>query len=680
MHNRPQQPMLKRPDGSNAHGLDNVMLLYAWAKHIREKKKLCSEKKTLKKFIVAGIGDPTSPMMTAFFENIGTRAREMVKRSTEARADLEMSKKLRDMKQEAGSQIAKKSAIDKGAVVGYGNIQGDLKARVPMATALTRLLNTKVAPDDIIFNVGGAGALHSIFQTVHALNPKGKLIIPSPFYGLYNESPNRIHPIDVLKSPGYRLTAASLQATIDGIIASGETISGFLLCNPNNPLGTALNKTELQAIAKVLKKYNFPVILDEAYTDMLFNGAETDGEKYSLLEDEELQNRIFYTSSATKSLSAAGERYAYTVCKNPELRSRLLKTNIKTTGHAPRSSQHAYAAAMAKLDEKELKNLTNFYGPQVNFVTEQLRAIDIAMPDASHKIQGGFYAIADLHELFGMKIPEGAKKALGPIGKASTDVHLAYSLLFDQHIMLAPLSALNADPKAGILRITCSRGVEELGELLRRVKLCVTKARLEKIASLLADIKSKASSLRKTPDSKAHLSTCDFSKLEVPAKLLNEYLQADNTKLGTAPCKEMKTIISDLEKLQGQLIIAKIKLQCGTTKKLNKTVFTLGSFFKAGLRRLQQQEAKKELMDSQWRKVVEDSTYFGNSEDMPLATKALQNMLFKYTAAQRLTYPAWKAHLDSLKTTDSKNPTPTIEIPLTPTQKSGATKRNTASL
>ncbi len=136
------------------------------------------------------------------------------------------------------------------------------------------------------------------------------------------------------------------------------------------------------------------IIFDEAYTEMSYV------EMPSLLAvAPDLKSRIIILRSATKAWSAAGERLAIILGFDDELMNELLAENINMTGHASRSGQRAYAETMAYFDKKEHESRLAFYKEKVMYVSERLKGMGAAMPDAAYKIEGTFYVLADLSDL-----------------------------------------------------------------------------------------------------------------------------------------------------------------------------------------------------------------------------------------------------------------------------------------
>jgi hypothetical protein len=117
-------------------------------------------------------------------------------------------------------------------------------------------------------------------------------------------------------------------------------------------------------------------------------------------------------------------------------------------------------------------------------------------PHPGYKPDGAFYVLADLHELKGR--PLSQKVATEIFGYknwnqstppfAQTDEHIIYSLLEEEHAMVAPLSYYGWDPKSGYIRITCSTGRDEIGELMDRIEARLFDVRLDLRKKLISNL------------------------------------------------------------------------------------------------------------------------------------------------------------------------------------------------
>ncbi len=115
-----------------------------------------------------------------------------------------------------------------------------------------------------------------------------------------------------------------------------------LICNPSNPLGTIIDEDELKKIADVLRQYpELHIIFDEAYAEMAFKPMPS-----FLKIAPDLKSRTIILRSATKALSAAGERMAILLVFDKGMMNEFLNKNINSFIHAPRSAQKAYAETM----------------------------------------------------------------------------------------------------------------------------------------------------------------------------------------------------------------------------------------------------------------------------------------------------------------------------------------------
>lgn len=435
-----------------------TMLLYQWALVLKEEGL---------PVIVAGIGKPTYPLNLDYVEAEKQYWDNLFNKVKLAKSFIDEN----DMTEEERSNCI----ADQDAVIDYGDPQGDLECRKSMGEYLTKFFNQKVTvtAENILFTVGGSSALYNLFKVLNNRKPDAKIITPVPYYPLYKgpDNINQLYTIDVMECPGYKLTAPLLETSLKK--AKQTSSSALLLCNPNNPLGTVFDENDWQEFAKILRKFSdISIILDEVYSEMSFH----DKPFISLLEiAPDLKDRTILLRSATKALSAPGERIACIAAFNKDLIHDLVVENIKTTSHAPRSGQYAFSKAMHTINLNEVEKIKNFYEPQVRYVEQRLNAMGAAMPDTSYKVQGGFYVLANLSKLRGMTIPKSASRAINCEDKAKTDYDIAFALLFSKHIMLAPLSQCGISSDKCYFRITCSAGLSKLKVLMDRIEDALNK-------------------------------------------------------------------------------------------------------------------------------------------------------------------------------------------------------------
>lgn len=464
--------MLLTPSGESAGNMDRAMLLSLWTKQLASESGI--------KTYAVGMGRPTYPLGGGTALSIAWYWFCLAIRSTVASIGLKISKYIPFIN--THNFIAALSpAID------YGHPQGELSARVTMANALSQWYENKVeiTAQDILFTIGGAAALHIIFNVLNRKMPHGRILTPFPHYTLYrgSEGQNNLFAVPVMEAAGYKLNAQQLEKSIQLAYKlaekDGQHPSAFLFCDPNNPLATSLSKNELNAIATVLRAYpQLMIILDEAYAEM-----RLDGGRQSLLSvAPDLKNRMILIRSATKALSAAGERMAVTIIFDNKLREELVAEHIGICGHAPKSLQLAFAHALKKLTVKKQKKLINYYAPQVYFVERRIKEMGAGMPDKNYRAAGAFYALADLSDFIGTPINTACFRAINRERKKTielieTDEEIVFHLLFTYGIMVAPFSYFGMSNKLGYVRITCSAWGKDLHELMDKLEGALKKAR-----------------------------------------------------------------------------------------------------------------------------------------------------------------------------------------------------------
>ncbi|BCA93848.1 hypothetical protein TUM19329_02090 [Legionella antarctica] len=584
------------------------MLLKDWTDTLKEETSGLPRAKPL---IYAGMGKPTFPvslhtvkLQLAFWQG-------MERLITEANNDIRGS-------------ITESLAID------YGDGNGDILPRRVMAEAMSNWYNAPVTEDNILFTVGGAGALNTIFETFNHLYkdiPLYRVITPFPHYSLYaaNER-HQLHPIDVMKEPGYQLTAAALEASIKSAYLLAEQDNNLpkvvLLCNPSNPLGTIIPEDELKKIAAVLRKYSdLKIVMDEAYAEMCWTCQKVP----SLLElAPDLGKQIVILRSATKALSMAGERWGMMMAFDPELMTEFRNQNIKTTGHAPRTAQLMYAKTMEVFDDKQKQELQDYYLPKVEYVYQRAKEMGASMPDPAYKIEGSFYVLCDLSDLLGEDIPTEAKRALGQntTGKIRTSEELVYALLFQDSVMVAPGSYFGMDPNNGFIRITCSGTLEQLEDLMDRIENRLKCALQNKTNSLITEINKQMANLANINGDILTLR----QKISCQLSLTKKY--SENILALKAQNVALKNLLSDLENsITGANPRDK---ECAKPQ--------LPTFFSPANKALKPQEEHAKLK-TEWRTFINKVFLDGG----------LKNIFLTMTEEDKKTFLPWVEHLKSIE-------------------------------
>lgn len=458
------------PYGQPGNQIEKVMLLSMWANYLNQQQK--NNNTQCEPIIMAGLGKPTYP----------------VNRHT-----VNAYKKYWDRQGRLAEQWHDDPQLgDEESAIGYGDPFGDSQAKDIMGKAMSAWYETDILPKNVLFTVGGIGGLRLIFEVLnswYAQHTQYRVITPFPHYSAYSNNPHHIlHPIDVMSEPGYQLTASALELSIQNalILAEQDGVQprAVLICNPSNPLGTIIKEEEIEKIAQILRKYpELFIIFDEAYAEMNFVDMPS-----FINKAPDLKKRTLILRSATKALSAAGERMAVILAFDDLIISELTRQQITSYVHPPRSAQIAYAETMIHFTPNDRRSMSSYYQVKVEYVINRLKEMAADMPCPDYQVEGTFYVLGDFSDLMDQEIPKAAETVLNKKGLIQTGEELAYSLLFEDSLMLAPLSYFGLPKECGYLRITCSASTNELEEMMDRLERRLWESRWLKNQFLMSEI------------------------------------------------------------------------------------------------------------------------------------------------------------------------------------------------
>jgi aspartate/methionine/tyrosine aminotransferase len=206
---------------------------------------------------------------------------------------------------------ATKIALDKG-LVHYTTSAGILELREAIIYRLKEDSQLIFEPDEIIVTVGAAEANYIATQTI--LNPGDEVLIPEPMYVYYSGwsflggATTVNFPLDILlKQP------EDLERYIT------EKTKLIILTSPHNPTGKVISRQSLEKIADLAKKYNFLVISDEIYNQLIYDNVEC----ISIAKFEGMKERTLTIGSLSKTYAMDGWRVGYLIAPKPLIEEAL---------------------------------------------------------------------------------------------------------------------------------------------------------------------------------------------------------------------------------------------------------------------------------------------------------------------------------------------------------------------
>ncbi len=270
-----------------------------------------------------------------------------------------------------------------GPVLGYGPAQGFSELREAIAQYF-HSYGIGLGADNVLITTGGSEAIHFIFSVVADIGDE--IIVPEPYYTNYNGYASfagiSIVPLPLRVEDGFRLPPAEI---IEAKIT--PRTRAILVCSPNNPTGTVYDSGELERVVNLARKYDLFLIGDEVYKEFVYDGLV----HKSLLEFEEVSERVIVVDSISKRFSCCGARIGAVVTRNNEVYQAALK--FAQARLCPPSVEQLAALAAYNMGMDYFKPVREEYQKRRDVLYEELRDIPGIV---IRKPQGAFYVIVRL--------------------------------------------------------------------------------------------------------------------------------------------------------------------------------------------------------------------------------------------------------------------------------------------
>jgi aminotransferase len=163
--------------------------------------------------------------------------------------------------------------------------------------------------NDIVADPGSevfvsTGAMHAIFNSVlQIVEPGDEVIVIDPGFDYYSQIGlfgGIAVTVEAREENGYKVDPADIRK------AAGDKTKLLILNSPGNPTGALLDPAALHEIADIAKEYDFYVLSDEPYEDIVF-----DGEHLSIGSIDGMKDRTISVFTLSKSYAMTGWRVGY---------------------------------------------------------------------------------------------------------------------------------------------------------------------------------------------------------------------------------------------------------------------------------------------------------------------------------------------------------------------------------
>ena len=339
---------------------------------------------------------------------------------------------------------AAKKAVDEN-YNSYTPVDGYLDLKKAIINKFKRDNDLTYLPDQIVVSTGAKQCLANVALVL--LNKGDEVILPCPYWVSYSDIVKLSEgtPVEVKTSieNDYKMTPAQLERAIT------EKTKMIWFSSPCNPSGSVYSKSELRALADVLKNYpQIYIVSDEIYEHISY------GKKHiSMAQFYDMYDRTITVNGVSKAFAMTGWRIGYLGAPKSIARACNKIQGQITSGAnciAQRAVIEALNASPKKVDYmvKEFKNRRDL----ILKLLSEINGFKCNVPE------GAFYIFPDVSYFFG-------KKFKGKVIKNSNDL----SLYLLEEALVATVTG-NAFGNPNCIRISYAASQKNIIEAIRRIK------------------------------------------------------------------------------------------------------------------------------------------------------------------------------------------------------------------
>jgi aminotransferase len=314
---------------------------------------------------------------------------------------------------------------------------GLMELRQEISAYMSQQFKAEYCPEsEIIVTVGASQAIDIAMRAI--IDPGDEVIIIEPCFVSYIPMVELAGGVAVqvqtLKENDFKVLPSQIEEVIT------EKTKAIMLCSPNNPTGSMLNKKELEELAAIVKKYDLLVIADEIYGELVYDEVYT-----SLAAIPDMKERTILISGFSKGFAMTGWRLGF-VCASPMITGAMLKIHQYAMMCAPTMAQYAAVEAL-KSGRPDVDEMVKSYRRRRNYIVQSLNEMGLTC----HMPGGAFYAFPSI-ESTGLSSQEFAEQ-----------------LLVQEGVAVVPGDVFGNSGE-GHIRCSYATSLEQLQEAMKRIK------------------------------------------------------------------------------------------------------------------------------------------------------------------------------------------------------------------
>lgn len=295
---------------------------------------------------------------------------------------------------------------------------------------------------EVIVTVGGSEAIDIMMRTV--IHAGDEVLIPEPSFVCYKPCTVMAGGIPIAietkEEDEFRLRPEHLREKIT------PKTKLLILPYPNNPTGAVMNKSDLEAIAEVLRGTDILVLSDEIYGELRY--GEEKHTPFSAIDD--MRERTVVVNGFSKAFAMTGWRLGYALGPAPIIKQ-MTKVHQYCIMSAPTTSQYAAVEAMRSCDD-DVEEMCREYNYRRRYIVDGFRKMGLSCFEPL----GAFYVFPCI-------------KSTG-----MTSEEFCQRLLEEEHVAVVPGNAFGESGE-GFVRVSYAYSIENLQAALERIAKFVEK-------------------------------------------------------------------------------------------------------------------------------------------------------------------------------------------------------------
>ncbi|MFQ5382341.1 MAG: aminotransferase class I/II-fold pyridoxal phosphate-dependent enzyme [Dehalococcoidia bacterium] len=324
----------------------------------------------------------------------------------------------------------------------YTSNYGLPELRERLSDHLARLYGIRYDPvAEIVITSGSSEAVDVTFRAI--LDPGDEVLCSDPCYVAYlpavHMAGGRFTAIRTTAATDFRLRACDVEAAI------GPQTRALLLGYPSNPTGAIMERSDLEALAEVVRRHDLAVVSDELYDRMTYGTVHT---CFPSLDG--MDGRTVLIGGFSKAYAMTGWRLGW-VCGPEVICEAIMKVHQYVMMSAPTAAQYAGLAALEH-GEPFITEMVAEYDRRRRLIVDGFRAIGLP----TFQPRGAFYAFPEVR------------------GTGLTSEQFSELLLKEERVAVIPGSAFGAAGEGHVRACYASsyaqieRALERIGRFVQR--------------------------------------------------------------------------------------------------------------------------------------------------------------------------------------------------------------------